>query len=205
MTILSNVAGATFSWTATPSSANIIGWGPGTGTLIDQMLTNTGFASENVTYHITPTANGCTGTVYDFVATVVSQPDVYFNPAAPTICDGENTNVQVLSHVTSATFTWTALGSSPNVSGYADGSGPLIDQTISNSGITVETVTYTATPVAFGCPGGVPDDVVVTVNPTSYITVNPLSQSICSESATNIPLTSTVTGTTFAWTATPSS
>ncbi|MBE0646231.1 MAG: hypothetical protein IH596_00435 [Bacteroidales bacterium] len=205
ITVLSNVAGTSFSWTATPSSANIIGFGPGSGTLIDQMLTNTGFVVENVTYHITPTANGCTGTVYDFVATVVSQPDVYFDPTAQTICDGETTNVQVLSHVTSATFTWTALASSPNLNGYADGSGPLIAQPITNSGNTIETVTYTATPVAFGCPAGIPGNVVVTVNPTPHVSNNPLTQSICSEASTNFPLTSTVTGTTYAWTATPSS
>lgn len=203
--LLSHVAGANFSWTATPSSGNIIGWSPGSGTLINQLLTNTGFVVENVTYHITPTANGCTGTTYDFVATVVSQPDVYFDPSARTICDGESTNIQVLSHVTSATFTWTVIASSGNLNGYANGSGPLIDQTITNSGTTIETVTYTATPEAFGCPAGDADDVVVTVNPTPHVSNSPLSQEICSESSTNIPLTSSVTGTTFAWTATASS
>jgi uncharacterized protein (TIGR02145 family) len=205
ITLLSNVAGANFSWTATPSSANIIGWGPGSGTLIDQLLTNTGFNVENVTYHIIPTANGCTGSTYDFVATVVSEPDVYFVPPTPEYCNGETTDIQVISHVPSATFTWTAVGSSPNVTGYADGTGPLIAQTLANSGSTIETVTYTATPTAFGCPGGIPDDVIVTVNPTTYINNDPLAQSICSESSTNFPLIATVTGTSYAWTSTASS
>jgi len=203
--LLSNVAGANFSWTATPSSANIIGWGPGSGLLIDQVLTNTGFVLENVTYHITPTANGCVGPTTDFVATVVSLPDVYFDPSAQTICSEDTSNIQVLSNVTSATFTWTALESSPNLSGFSNGSGPLIKQPITNSGNTIETVTYTATPEAFGCPAGIPQSVILTVNPTPHVTTTPLSQSICTETATNIPLTSTVSGSTFNWTTAASS
>jgi uncharacterized protein (TIGR02145 family) len=205
LTLLSNVSGTAFSWTATPSSANIIGWGPGSGGVINQVLVNTGFAIETVTYHITPTANGCTGSVYDYVVTVVSLPDVYFSPPAQTICDGQATSIQVLSHVGSATFTWTAAGSSPNLSGYSNGSGPFIGQTIANSGNTIETVTYTAIPTAFGCPPGNPQSVVVTVNPTPHVNNNPPEKSICSGANTNITLTSTVTGTTYSWIAIPSS
>ncbi|MBE0649165.1 MAG: PKD domain-containing protein [Bacteroidales bacterium] len=203
--LLSNVVGANFSWAATPSSANIIGWGPGSGLLIDQVLTNTGFVLENVTYHITPTANGCVGPTTDYVATVVSLPDVYFDPSAQTICSEDTSNIQVLSNVTSATFTWTALESSPNLSGFSNGSGPLIKQPITNSGNTIETVTYTATPEAFGCPSGIPQSVILTVNPTPHVTTTPLSQSICTETATNTPLTSTVAGSTYDWTAAASS
>jgi uncharacterized protein (TIGR02145 family) len=201
----SNVSGANFSWTATPSSPNIIGWGPGTGTLIDQILTNTGFLIESVTYHIVPTANGCLGDTTDFVASVVSQPDVYFTPPAQTICSEETSSIQVLSHVTSATFTWTSVASSANLSGFSDGTGPLIEQTITNTGTTIETVTYTAIPEAFGCPAGDPQSVILTVNPTPHVTNNPLTQSICTETSTNITLTSTVAGSDYSWTTSGSS
>jgi uncharacterized protein (TIGR02145 family) len=199
--LTSHVANPNFSWTCTPSSANITGFLPGAGTLIDQVLVNSGFSTESVTYHITPTANGCPGQVVDWVATVVSLPDVYFSPAVPVICSQATTNIQVLSHVLTSTFTWTATGSDPHVSGYSNGIGPQIAQPLTNTDNIAHTVSYTATPTAFGCPPGLDNTVMVTVNPTPHVSNNPLKKSICSAASTNIPLTSTVSGSGFSWTA----
>ena len=202
--LTSNVAGTNFNWTATGSSPNIVGYGPGSGTLINQVLTNLGLSIENVTYHITPSANGCTGIMKDFVVTTVSTPDVYFSPTAQTICNAQTCNIQVLSQVSSATFTWTASASSGQVSGYSNGSGNLIAQTVFNSGNTIENVTYTATPTAFGCPPGIPQSVVLTVNPKPAVTNATRSSAICSAGTTNIALQSSVAGSTYGWTATGS-
>ena len=49
------------------------------------------------------------------------------------------------------------------------------------------------------CP--VSDTVIVTTTPVPSVTNNPLSKSICSGESTNIPLTSSVPGTNFHWTA----
>lgn len=203
--LTSHVAGTNFNWTASGSSANITGYGPGTGTLINQVLTNLGLSIESVTYNITPTANQCSGDPVDFVVTIVSTPDVYFTPSAQTICNAQACNIQVLSHVVSSTFTWSATASSPNVSGYANGTGPLIAQTVYNSGNTIETVTYTATPTAFGCPAGIPQSVVLTVNPKPAVNNPVRSSAICSSGTSNIVLQSTVTGSTYGWTASGSS
>jgi len=73
-----------------------------------------------------------------------------------------------LSHVTGATFTWTASGSSPNVSGYSPGSGNVIQQTLNNSGYTVETATYLTSPSANGCPGTT-NSVTITVDPLPFV------------------------------------
>jgi uncharacterized protein (TIGR02145 family) len=199
--LTSNVAGTNFNWTATGSSPNIVGYGPGSGTLINQVLTNLGLSIESVTYQITPSANGCTGIMKDFVVTTVSTPNVYFTPPAQTICNAQTSNIQVLSQVSSATFTWTASASSTQLSGYSNGAGNLIAQTVFNSGNTIETVTYTATPTAFGCPPGIPQSVVLTVNPKPAVTNATRSSAICSAGTTNITLQSSVVGSTYNWTA----
>lgn len=205
ISLTSNVSGTNFSWTATGSSPNITGFAAGSGLIINQVLINSGFLPETVTYHITPSANSCTGILKDFVVTVVSVPDVYFLPVSQTICSNQTTNIQNLSHVPGATFTWTATGSSINLSGFSNGSGNLIVQTLFNSGATIETVTYHVTPQAFGCPVGAPQNVVVTVNPRPTITNPVTSSQLCSGSGTNISLQANVPGTTFTWTATGSS
>ncbi|HTX87397.1 MAG TPA: PKD-like domain-containing protein [Bacteroidales bacterium] len=168
----SNMPGTTFTWTANGSSGNVTGFGPGSGNVISQTLVNLDFSTETVTYHITPSASGCTGGIFDYTVTVKPIPDVYFNPAAQTICGGTGCNIQILSHVAGATFTWTASGSSPNVTGYSPGSGNLIHQTLTNLGYLTETVTYTVVPLANGCAGN-SGNVVITVNPLPPVTYTP--------------------------------
>jgi uncharacterized protein (TIGR02145 family) len=166
----SNVAGTTFTWTASGSSPNVTGFSGGSGPVILQTLTNSGFNNETVTYTVTPAANGCTGTPLAFTVTVFPVPDVYFTPAGQTFCSGGTTNLQLQSHVTGATFTWTATGSSPNVTGYSPGSGTLIQQTLLNSGYMSETVSYAANPSANGCPGVI-NHGTVTVNPWPVVSL----------------------------------
>ena len=98
------------------------------------------------------------------IITVSPIPDVYFNPPSQTICSGLATNIHNLSHVAGSTFTWTASGSSPNISGFSGGSGNTIFQTLVSTSFTIETVTYLVTPSVAGCPG-IPGSVVITVNP----------------------------------------
>jgi hypothetical protein len=76
----SNVAGTTFSWTASGSSGNISGFGPGAGTTISQILTNTGFIPEFATYVVQPAANGCPGVPGNVLVTVSPAPPVVFTP-----------------------------------------------------------------------------------------------------------------------------
>jgi uncharacterized protein (TIGR02145 family) len=205
ISLLSHVTGATFTWTATGSSPNITGFGPGSGLVINQVLTNSGLNNETVTYHITPSANGCSGLTVNYVVTVYPVPDVYFNPVAQTICSLQTTGIQILSHVAGSTFAWTASASSPNLSGFAAGSGNLISQALVNSGSTIETVTYSASPSANGCPAGPSQNVIVTVNPTPVITNVSTNFQQCNLLSTNIVFQYSVTGSTFTWTVTGSS
>lgn len=203
--LIPDVTGTLFTWTCTSGSANIIGFSDNLiipSTLINQTLINTGFNTETVTYHITPHALGCTGLLSDFIVTVYPVPDVYFTPPAQTICSQQTTNVQVLSHVSGATFTWTVTASSINLSGFSNGSANIISQTLVNSGTTIETVTYHVTPSANGCPPGTTQNIVITVNPKPLINTTPTTYQICDNTSVNITLQSSVPGTTFSWTAT---
>ncbi|MEI6900971.1 MAG: PKD-like domain-containing protein, partial [Bacteroidota bacterium] len=208
LTLTSNVTGTLFTWTCTPSSANITGWSDNTGSptvILNQTLFNSGLSVENVVYHLTPHANGCDGPLTNFTVSVVQSPDVYFSPAAKTICSAQSFTIQVLSHVPGTVFTWTATSSSPDLSGFSNGSGNSISQPVVNSGTTIETVTYTAFPSVAGCTPGTPQSVVLTVNPKPAVTNTTTSFQQCSAVMTNIPLTSGVSGATFAWSASGSS
>ncbi len=167
--LTASIPGTTFTWTATSGSPLLAGYGPGSGSVINQVLVNSGLTDAMVTYHIVPVNNGCTGMNFDFTVTVFPVPDVYFNPTAQTICSGTNTNINLLSHVAGSTFSWTASGSSINVTGYSNGSGANIAQVLNNSGTLPDSVTYQVSPSANGCPG-IPGSVVATVNPLPAVT-----------------------------------
>jgi uncharacterized protein (TIGR02145 family) len=180
--LTSSIAGTTYSWTVTSGSPLVTGYGAGSGPVINQILFNSGFINGSITYHITPVDNGCTGPVSDFTVTVYPVPDVYFNPAAQTICGGTSTNINLLSHVAVAIYSWTASGSSLNVGGYSNGSGNVIAQILTNSGYNIEGVTYQVTPTANGCPGtsGI---VIVTVNPLPPVVFTPCDDVITTANA----------------------
>ena len=207
ITLTSNVAGTLFTWTCTASSGNVTGWAdnPIPGITLDQLLSNSGFTAETVTYHITPSANGCTGSPVDYVVTIEPTPDVFFIPPTQSLCSGQTTGISINSAVTGTTFTWTVSSSSPNLTGQLPGNGNLIAQTISNSGTTTEFLTYNVVPSAFGCPPGPSQNVIVTIKPNPSVTNTVLNYQQCSAATTGIALQSSVTGTTFSWVASGSS
>ncbi|MBE0646236.1 MAG: hypothetical protein IH596_00460 [Bacteroidales bacterium] len=208
ITLVSTPTGASFSWNSNPPtcSANIVSCPPGSsGGTINNLLSISNLVSGSVTYHILPTLSGCNGTVQDMVVTVNPLPNVVITSTTPSICSGGTTDIQLSSTVPSAVFNWTATPSSPNLSGYTPtGSGNIL-QTISNSGFTTETVTYSITPTVNGCTPTSPTNYIVTVYPTPNLSTTPLYKEICNGQSTNIALLSNVTGTTFTWSCTQTS
>jgi hypothetical protein len=169
ISLTSSVPGTTFSWTASLTSGNVMGYSNGSGNTINQMLANIGNTVGTVTYAITPAANGCIGNVYNYVVTVNPIPYVSNSPMSKSICNNTATNINLLSNVPGATFTWTANGS-PGMTGYSSGSGNTINQVLVNPGSTTGTVTYHITPSFNGCSGSVSDFVVI-VYPSAVPTV----------------------------------
>jgi uncharacterized protein (TIGR02145 family) len=81
----SHVAGTSFIWDASGSSGNVSGFGPGSGSPISQVLSNSGFNVETVTYSVTPSANGCQGTLNNVIVTVKPLAAVSFTPCTDVI------------------------------------------------------------------------------------------------------------------------
>jgi hypothetical protein len=137
------VAGATYSWTVVQS--NVSGATSGFGTSINQTLTATTSSAGTATYTITPSANGCNGTPIVVVVTVKSgTPNVVALPASQTICSGANTSIALstTNGVAGATYSWTVVQCkwSNRIS------GATINQTLTATGSTAGTATYTITP-----------------------------------------------------------
>ncbi|HTX88879.1 MAG TPA: PKD-like domain-containing protein, partial [Bacteroidales bacterium] len=204
----STITGTMFTWTASASSGTVGGYTtPGSGNLIADVLTNSGSTIETVTYTITSNAAGCINpTPSLYTVTVFPTPVASVNSTTPSVCSGGITNLMLNSTVGGTTFTWTAVPSSPNVSGYSNpGAGNVISDVLSNSGTTVESVTYTITPTANGCSNSTPAVYTVTVYPVPNVLINSTTPTVCNSGLTNIQFSSSVAGTTYSWTAVPSS
>jgi uncharacterized protein (TIGR02145 family) len=182
-----SLPGTTFSWTATGSSGNVTGFHSSSGFIITDNLVNTGFNIETVDYAVTPSLNGCDGAIAHYIVTVYPVADVYFSPNGQSFCTGGTTGIAILSHVTGTTFTWTATGSSGNITGFSPGSGDSIVQTLINSGPNFENVNYNVFPVANSCPGN-NNHVIVNMNPTPQVSLTPCNDIVTTTDAKPITM-----------------
>jgi gliding motility-associated-like protein len=192
-----SVSGTTFSWPA-PTQTGASGGTSGSGSSITQTLTASGTSAGTVTYVVTPTANSCPGTPVTVTINVNPNPTATAVPASSAICSGTTTSIPISSNISGTTFSWTVTSS--GASGASAGSGNNISQTLTATGTSPGSVTYsiTATTPA-GCTSTVPA-ITITVNPTPNVTATPVNSTICSGTATSVALTSSVAGTTFTWT-----
>jgi gliding motility-associated-like protein len=197
ITLTSNIAGTTYSWTNTQSG--VTGASNSSGSSITQTLTTTGTSTGTVTYTITP-VNGCAGSA--IVATVTVNPTPTMTSAnTATICSGGTVSIPLTSNVAS-NYIWIATNN-PNTTGESTTtqSTNTLSNTITDNTTTTQSVIYTVTPTSTGgsC-AGTAQTVTVTVNPVPTITATPSSQTLCSGLATSIALTSSIGTSTFSWT-----
>jgi hypothetical protein len=187
----STIGGATFSWVSSfsgpidPASVTA----SGSGSVTDSPV-NTGNVAGTVTYRITPTYNGCNGLPADLVVTVKPEPSS--TASNLTICSGQAAIINITplpKNVSGTTFAWTAVGS-PNVTGWANGNGSTINQTLSTTDQFVGTITYTIVPTANSCDGAA-TNITVTVNPVATANAG-ANFAVCEP--TTIPLTGTIGG-----------
>ena len=193
---------ATFSWTAVNPGGNISGYFPGTGPDIIQQLQNNTIFTDSVLYTVTPASSLCTGGDTVFTAVVLPLPDISANNTIPALCSGQRDSILLSSALSGTVFTWTSSCPSPAVSGYTNGTGTLIRDTLYNAGNTSDTVTYACFASANGCDGPVLQTTVI-VHPIPSLTSASLSSNSCSGSPLSISLTSDVTGALFTWTSPP--
>jgi gliding motility-associated-like protein len=199
--------GTTYSWSAPAAITGISGLAAGTAqTTIGGTLTNSTAAPINVTYVVTPTSGSCVGASFNVVVTVNPRPAITNMTA--TICSGSAFTaapVNVTNGVvpTGTTYTWT-VAANANVTGETANATAAnnVSQTLNNTTVNAEVVTYTVTPTANTCAGAT-FTVAVTVNPIPVITAK--TATTCSGSAFTISPTTAgsdlvPTGTTYTWT-----
>jgi large repetitive protein len=192
---------SSFSWTVGTITGSVTGASAGSGSSIDQALTNPSHTTAgSVQYIVTPTSTdgSCTGAAYTITVTVNPTP-VVTNSATASICGNTNVNLS-LTASTPSTFSWTIGTITGSLTGAEAGSGSTISQVLDNvSHTTAATVEYLVTPTSeTGSCAGPEFTITVTVNPSPEVT-SASTAAICSESATNISLTASLPSS-FAWT-----
>ncbi|CCG53128.1 Protein of unknown function precursor; putative adhesin [Flavobacterium indicum GPTSA100-9 = DSM 17447] len=162
ITMTSSIASTTYTWIVS-SQVGVSGALPGSGTTINQILTTTGPVAGTVTYSITPVYNGCLGTPVSISVTVNPKPEIIGTLVPQYICSGGMTNITVAASLAGTQFSWTVV-SHNNVTGFSNGNGSLIQQTLTTLTNAQGYVIYEVTPQLNGC-SGVPRQYIVYVNP----------------------------------------
>ncbi|MFN9501722.1 MAG: PKD-like domain-containing protein [Chryseotalea sp.] len=190
------IPASTINWSATFSSeiSSVSVTTTGTGNITDTPI-NISNGNGTVTYTLTPIVNGCTGPSQNFVVTVKPLPSV--SSVNTVICSESNavfTLTNAPQNIPGTTYSWTATLSSGTVTGFANGTGNVINQNLV-SVATGGVVNYEVTPSANGCAG--PSQVfVVQVNGKAIIDAGADFQ-VCEPSTVSIagvPLGSSTTG-----------
>ena len=142
---------------------------PGSVDLTDPSVTAGSTGSGTLTYWqnsgaSTPLSNpnsvNTTGTYYiqsDNGCEDIEAVNVTINPSpvldvpipfSTTICSGESPDVTPTANIPGSTFSWSTSSSSVNLSGFSNFGSGNINENISNSGNTTESVTYTILPTS---------------------------------------------------------
>ena len=141
------------------------GDGVGSSTLQDPYYSYAGSGTYIVSLLIAST-HGCSNSISDTIL-VKSIPVGSVDPLTQEIVAPDTTlEVALSSSMVPATYSWSAVASSPLVTGFtASGTGDTIPpQIISTASNIVQTVTYSVTPFAQGC-SGLPVEHVISVYP----------------------------------------
>ncbi len=178
-------------------------WSPATGlsstTIANPMASPTTYTN----YTVTVSDNNGGSASASVVVSVDAIPTISNATLTQQICSGGTATFNPTSNVVGATFSYTAFASSPNVSGYSSSGSGIINEVLTNTGTTTETVTYSITPTGPGptfCVG-TPVNYVVTVVPANTIANAGTNQNICGTTATlagNVPTVGTGTWTLIA-------
>lgn len=197
ITFSGTVTGTTYNWTRNNGDAttgNVTGIGASGSGNISGTLTNTTVSAKTVTFTVTPSASGCTGTPITATAVV--------NPNFAVALSGTQS---FCGAPTSASLTLTSAGPYPFNATLSNGSTYTISGATTTVNVTpTATTTYTVSSLSSSsCAsgGGISGSAVVTIKPMPTVTATNASQTICSGNAiSSISLSGSVSGTTYSWT-----
>jgi uncharacterized protein (TIGR02145 family) len=153
ITFTSSIPGSTFQWTAFSDAGTLTGYSNGSGPGISQKLINSGSVYDTVIYSVVATADTCSSNTVNFTIVIKPLFDVTAAPPSQTICSNSPITIDLTSTNPATTFSWTVTGNNPGLSGYSNGSGNPITQTLLNSSATDGTVTYKIVAQGIGCIG----------------------------------------------------
>lgn len=197
--ITGSMAGTTFSWSraAVTGISNVAVSGQTSNPIIETLI-STSNAPVAVTYVITPTANGCSGTPFNYVVTV--NPTATISSAATgSVCSGVAQSYNITSNVTGATYSWSraAVTGISNAAASGQTANP-ITETLTNTTNSAANVTYVITPSANGC-AGTPFNYVVTVNPTPTVSFTYTPANTCATNVINFNGNATGSVSGYSW------
>uniref|UniRef100_UPI0037BE5845 PKD-like domain-containing protein n=1 Tax=Flavobacterium sp. TaxID=239 RepID=UPI0037BE5845 len=207
----STTSGATFAWTAVQPTGITGVTTSGTNTIPAQTLVNVTNAPITITYAAvasTNDASACAGITYNYTITVKPRPNIT-ESFTDAICSSGTFSITPANSTLNSipigtTYSWSTPAVTSGITGGASGvNQTTIGGTLINPTNTVQTATYTVTPIFNGCSGST-FTVVISVNPKPFI-ANVTHPSICSETAFSVTPTNgsgniVPTGTTYTWT-----
>lgn len=164
---VSVLAGETVDWYDSPTNGNL---------LLDNSAT---YSPPSIGTYYAETITISSGCRSNTRTAVTLLPAISITSSGPTtLCTNTNTSITLVASDVNATLNWTA--SSSDVSGFSNGSGTTINQTLQYNGATSGTVTYVVTPILNGCEG-TPETIIVTVTPSTTIALvfPPLTTTYC--------------------------
>ncbi|WP_072781162.1 PKD-like domain-containing protein [Flavobacterium haoranii] len=159
-----------YNWIITPNS-NILGASNGSGSEINQTLTNTTATPQTITYIVTPETNGCLGNNFTLNFTVLPKPDVLFNIPNQTLCNGSTSSpIELYSTIPgNYTYIWNTTIPAGISGAISNGTGNIPIQTLQNNTNLPLTITYESYAIfdnlGSSCTGPV-STYEITVNPS---------------------------------------
>ncbi len=205
--IQSNVAGTTFTWTASASSPDITGFSvSGTNSIPVQQISNSSSTQGSVTYHITPFSGsgGCPAAARDYIIYINPIPQMTSATSAQ-VCSGTPLNYTITSNVSGVTYAWSRPLTGGISNAAASGGSASINETLINTTTTSKLVTYNINitgPTPTNCMGPT-SQLQVTVRPLPAVNAGN-DQTIPYGSATTLNGTVTVETPPATYTWTPS-
>ena len=190
------VAGTTYTWTNSNSSIGLAS--TGTNSIPSFTVINAGTTTETAVISVTPSANGCSGSVQSFTLYVHPTPTVN-NPGNQTLCNNTTTStIHFTGAVDFTEYSWT--NSNTTIGLGASGVGHHIYSfTALNGSAVIDTAVINVTPTAHGCAGEA-ESFLIIADPTPSVTATS-DQTVCNGVADSVSFSgSAVAGTAYVWT-----
>ena len=137
-------------------------------------------------------AGTCGGELQEFTFNVTPLPELPSQTFE--ICAGDDfvNDLSELSSVEGSTFSWTATNMEGNATGFADGTGNIIDQTLNLISVEQSSVIYRITPSANACEGAITEwEVIVFAQPQITIGASP-DNVLCFPDPSSVTLTASI-------------